>query len=62
MRIRNNKLARAYRIKGLLGLATDNYYKDGKIVEKSTFKSIKLFNVEKLLALMQAAHQRKMFE
>ncbi|KAF2894349.1 hypothetical protein ILUMI_11827 [Ignelater luminosus] len=62
MRIRNNKLVRAYRIKGLLGLATDNYYKDGKVVEKSTFKFIKAFNIEKLLASMQAAHQRKMFD
>ncbi|KAF5284070.1 hypothetical protein FQA39_LY17119 [Lamprigera yunnana] len=61
-RIRMNQLMRAYRIKGIFGRATDNYYKDGKVVEKTTCGFIKSHNLHKLLASMQASHQRKMFE
>ncbi|XP_012538291.1 mitochondrial mRNA pseudouridine synthase Trub2 [Monomorium pharaonis] len=52
----------SYRIKGLLGQATDTYFITGKIVEKSTYKYIKRSAMDKICASMQAAHQRKMFE
>ncbi|KAM0732446.1 Pseudouridylate synthase TRUB2, mitochondrial [Formica fusca] len=52
----------SYKIKGILGQATDNYFKTGKIVEKSTYKFIKRDAVDRICASMQAAHQRKMFE
>ncbi|KMQ94988.1 putative trna pseudouridine synthase 2-like protein [Lasius niger] len=52
----------SYKVKGILGQATDNYFKTGKIVEKSTYKYIKRSAVDKICASMQAAHQRKMFE
>lgn len=60
--IRENRPTRAYRIKGCLGNATDNGYKDGKIVEKSTWRFIHRYHMEKLLTTMQQAHQKKMFE
>nr|XP_022900028.1 mitochondrial mRNA pseudouridine synthase Trub2 [Onthophagus taurus] len=60
--IRENKPTRAYRITGSLGYSTDNYYKDGHIVERTTFKHVKLAHIERLLSYMQAMHQKKMFE
>lgn len=60
--IRENKSVRTYRVKGKFGEATDNCYKDGKVVERSTFHNIKQANLNRLLATMQAAHQKKMFE
>lgn len=61
-RIRENKPTRAYRIKGVFGKATENAYKDGRVVERSTWKHIKSYQLERMLASMQAAHQKKMFE
>lgn len=60
--LRENKSVRTYRVKGKLGEATDNCYKDGKVVERSTFLHVKQANMNKLLSSMQAAHQKKMFE
>lgn len=60
--IRENKSVRTYRVKGKLGEATDNCFKDGRVVERTTFQHVKQANLNKLLASMQAAHQKKMFE
>ncbi|KAF5302691.1 hypothetical protein FQR65_LT08433 [Abscondita terminalis] len=60
--MRMSKLMRAYRIKGKLGRATDNFYKDGKVVEKTTFRFIQRHHLDGVLASLQGAHQRKMFE
>lgn len=56
------KPLRSYKITGKLGEATDNYYKDGHVVEKTTVKYIKRHNVDRLVSTMQAVHQKKMFE
>ncbi|XP_023024914.2 pseudouridylate synthase TRUB2, mitochondrial [Leptinotarsa decemlineata] len=60
--IRENRPTRAYRIKGVFGLATDTGFKDGKVVERSTWKYIRQSHIDRLLSSMQAAHQKKMFE
>lgn len=60
--IRENKPTRAYRITGCLGQATDTAWKDGRVVERTTWKHVKYVHMESLLSAMQAAHQRKMFE
>ncbi|XP_065171104.1 pseudouridylate synthase TRUB2, mitochondrial [Atheta coriaria] len=60
--IRENHPTRAYRVKGILGQATDDFFKTGKVVERSTFRHVKLIYLERLLYNMQASHQRKMFE
>ncbi|KAB0802496.1 hypothetical protein PPYR_04682 [Photinus pyralis] len=60
--IRSNKLMRAYRVKGLLGRATDNFYKDGKVVERTTMGFIKSHHMDRLLSVIQSSHQRKMFD
>ncbi|XP_029166738.1 mitochondrial mRNA pseudouridine synthase Trub2 [Nylanderia fulva] len=61
-KLKDSKPPTSYKVKGILGQATDNYYKTGKIVEKSTYKFIRRNNIDQICASMQAAHQRKMFE
>ncbi|EZA49642.1 hypothetical protein DMN91_006414 [Ooceraea biroi] len=60
--LRDSKSPSIYKVKGILGQATDNYFKTGKIVEKSTYKYIQRSTIDKVCASIQAAHQRKMFE
>nr|AEE62206.1 unknown [Dendroctonus ponderosae] len=60
--IRENLPTRAYRVKGVLGLMTDNCFRTGKIMMKSTWKHVRRHNVDGFLSAMQASHQRKMFE
>ncbi|XP_078044992.1 pseudouridylate synthase TRUB2, mitochondrial [Augochlora pura] len=58
----NASVTRYYKVKGMLGRATNNYFSTGKIVEKSTFKHVKRGHIDKLCSSMQSSHQRKMFE
>ncbi|KAK0180005.1 hypothetical protein PV327_005692 [Microctonus hyperodae] len=51
-----------YKLKGILGHATDTSFITGKIVEKSTFKFIKRHHVDMVCATIQSSHQKKMFE
>lgn len=60
--IYKNKSTRAYHITGKFGEATDNYFMNGKVVERATYHRIRRSNIDSLLASMQASHQRKMFE
>lgn len=53
---------RGYRVKGRFGIASDNFYKDGKYVERSTFRHIQRHKLDKLLANIQSSHQKKKFE
>lgn len=56
------KPTKFYRLKGLLGQATDNYFTTGRIVEKSRFHFIKRHNIDRICASMQSSYQKKMFE
>lgn len=60
--IRESKLTKFYRLKGMLGQAKDNDFTTGKIVEKSTWRHIKRHHIDHMCALLQGSHQRKMFE
>ncbi|XP_054271967.1 pseudouridylate synthase TRUB2, mitochondrial [Macrosteles quadrilineatus] len=53
---------RTFHVTGQLGRATDTYFTDGKVVERSKFKHVSRERMDKLLASIQAAHQRTMFE
>lgn len=53
---------RTYRLKGILGYTTDNLFKTGKVVERSSFNHVKLSHLENILASVQATHQRNVFE
>lgn len=61
-KLTQSKSPTSYRVKGLLGQATDTYFITGKIIEKATYKRVKRSTIDKICAYMQAAHQRKMFE
>ncbi|XP_023707965.1 mitochondrial mRNA pseudouridine synthase Trub2 isoform X2 [Cryptotermes secundus] len=52
---------RVFRLKGLLGQATDTYFSDGKVVEKATFWHVNRSKLDAVLASIQAAHQKQMF-
>ncbi|XP_003699887.1 pseudouridylate synthase TRUB2, mitochondrial [Megachile rotundata] len=56
------KCTRFYRVKGLLGQATDTYFHTGKIVEKTTYKHVRRGHIDRICSSMQSSHQRKMFE
>ncbi|XP_057324761.1 pseudouridylate synthase TRUB2, mitochondrial [Microplitis mediator] len=53
---------RFYKIKGVLGLESENYFIGGKIHERSTFKHVKRHHVDMICSSLQSSHQRKMFE
>lgn len=59
--IRENRPTRSYRIHGRLGEATENGFKNEKVVEKSTWRHVKLSHMNSFLASMQASHQKEMF-
>lgn len=61
-KIRESRPSRCYRLKGILGQATNNHFKTGKIVEKSTYRHIRRTHIDKICASMQSSHQKKMFE
>nr|CAD7454652.1 unnamed protein product [Timema tahoe] len=61
-RLHMTRPTRAYHIQGIFGQATDNYFQDGRIVEKATFHHIKRIHMARVLSSMQAAHQKQMFE
>lgn len=61
-KLKESKLTKFYKVKGIFGQARHNNFATGRIVEKSTWKKIKRFNVDNMCASMQASHQKKMFE
>ncbi|XP_076627766.1 pseudouridylate synthase TRUB2, mitochondrial [Colletes latitarsis] len=60
--IRYSNFTKFYKVKGLLGQATDTYFYTGKIKERSTYKHVKRGHIDKICSSMQSSHQRKMFE
>ncbi|XP_049887998.1 pseudouridylate synthase TRUB2, mitochondrial [Pectinophora gossypiella] len=53
---------RAFKVHGQLGKATDTYFWNGKTVERSTYGHVTREKIDGIVAHMQAAHQKKMFE
>ncbi|KAJ8734442.1 hypothetical protein PYW08_013692 [Mythimna loreyi] len=53
---------RAFKVHGQLGKATDTYFWNGRTMERSTFRHITREKMDKVVANMQAAHQKTMFE
>lgn len=60
--IRRSKPTKFYRVKGILGQARENFFKSGRILEKSTWKHIKRIQVDSVCSAMQSSHQKKMLE
>lgn len=61
-KIKESKPMRFFKVHGILGQATDNYFIDGKILEKSSYKHVKRHHLDMISAAMQSSHQKKMFE
>lgn len=53
---------RSYRLKCVLGHVTDNMFIDGKVVQKASYDHVKRQHLDKVLATIQASHQRLMFQ
>ncbi len=53
---------RTYEIEGRFGTATNNFFANGQVVEKATFKHIHAAKIAKLMASIIASHQRKIYE
>lgn len=53
---------RAYKVHGQLGKATDTYFWNGKTVERTTYKHVTRERIDSVVAHIQAAHQKTMYE
>lgn len=53
---------RAFKVHGQLGKATDTYFWNGKTVERTTFSHVTREKIDRVVAHIQAAHQKTMFE
>ncbi|KAG6457744.1 mitochondrial mRNA pseudouridine synthase Trub2 [Manduca sexta] len=53
---------RAYKVHGQLGKATDTYFWNGKTIEKSMYKHVTREKMDRVVAHIQAAHQKTMYE
>lgn len=59
--LEDSKPLRVYRLLGQLGVATDNLFIDGKVVERASYSKVYRPVIDKVVAAMQASHQRSMF-
>ncbi|XP_022113066.2 mitochondrial mRNA pseudouridine synthase TRUB2 isoform X2 [Pieris rapae] len=53
---------RAYKIHGQLGKATDTYFWNGRTMERTTYSNVTREKMDKVIAHMQAAHQKTMYQ
>ncbi|XP_055548377.1 pseudouridylate synthase TRUB2, mitochondrial [Wyeomyia smithii] len=60
--IQQNRPLRVYRITGFLGKATESHFEGSRVTAKATVNHIGSDKIGRLLASMQASHQKKMFE
>lgn len=61
-KIREAKHTKFYRVKGILGQATDNFFTNGRVVEKSNFHHVHRHHIDMICASMQSSHQKEMFK
>ncbi|XP_011563080.3 pseudouridylate synthase TRUB2, mitochondrial [Plutella xylostella] len=61
-KINTSRLIRAYKIHGQLGKATDTYFWNGKTIERATYNHVTREKIDSVVAHMQAAHQKTMYE
>ncbi|XP_058130395.1 pseudouridylate synthase TRUB2, mitochondrial [Anopheles ziemanni] len=61
-RMQQNRPLRVYRVTGFLGKATETHFAESRVTARATINHIGSEKIGKLLASIQASHQRKMFE
>jgi hypothetical protein len=55
-------LFKVYQIQGRLGVATDNFSPDGKIIEKSTYDHVTRASIDRIMSSIQSTYQREMYQ
>jgi len=60
--LREARPTKFYKVKGILGKATSNFFVNGRVVEKTTFKHVRREHIDKICATMQSSHQKNMFD
>ncbi|XP_072935391.1 pseudouridylate synthase TRUB2, mitochondrial [Epargyreus clarus] len=53
---------RAFKVHGQLGKATDTYFWNGRTIERATFGHVTREKIDRIVAYMQAAHQKTMYD
>uniref|UniRef100_A0A182SX58 Pseudouridine synthase II N-terminal domain-containing protein n=1 Tax=Anopheles maculatus TaxID=74869 RepID=A0A182SX58_9DIPT len=61
-RLQQNRPLRVYRVTGFLGKATETHFAESRVTARATIDHIGSEKIGRLLASIQASHQRKMFE
>lgn len=61
-RIRYTKLVNVYHLTGRFGYITDNFFSDGKIMDKSTFKHITASRIDTVLSRIETSQQDRLFD
>ncbi|XP_035897750.1 mitochondrial mRNA pseudouridine synthase Trub2-like [Anopheles stephensi] len=61
-RLQQNRPLRVYRVTGFLGKATETHFANSRVTARATIDHIGSEKIGRLLASIQASHQRKMFE
>uniref|UniRef100_A0A182QX86 Pseudouridine synthase II N-terminal domain-containing protein n=1 Tax=Anopheles farauti TaxID=69004 RepID=A0A182QX86_9DIPT len=61
-RLQQNRPLRVYRVTGFLGKATETHFAESRVTTRATINHIGSEKIGRLLASIQASHQRKMFE
>ncbi|XP_041973681.1 mitochondrial mRNA pseudouridine synthase Trub2 [Aricia agestis] len=57
-----SRLTRAFKVHGQLGKATDTYFWNGRTMERSSYGHVTRDKIDRVVAHMQAAHQKTMYE
>ncbi|XP_014223607.1 mitochondrial mRNA pseudouridine synthase Trub2 [Trichogramma pretiosum] len=60
--LREARLTKFYKIRGILGQARIGNFATGKLTHKATWKRIRRHGIDAVCAYMQADHQKKMFQ
>ncbi|CAH0393216.1 unnamed protein product [Bemisia tabaci] len=60
--LRNSSLLRTYQLKGKLGVATANFFMDGKVLFRGRYDYITRDAVDKVAATMEALHRKVIFD
>lgn len=53
---------RAYKVHGQFGKATDTYFWNGRTMERATYNHVNREKIDRVVAHMQAAHQKTMYQ
>lgn len=60
--IARSRYIRTYHVKGQLGIATQDYMPTGRIIQRMTYDHVTHGKIDRVVAAMQASHQKYMFE